>query len=62
MKNTTKKEHALTPEQQQIVDDGLRILARMIVRRHMSESASRDHQGGGVSPPEADNTLDGGAR
>ena len=62
MKNTTKKERALTPEQQQIVDDGLRILARMIVRRHMKGTASRDHQGGGVGPPEADNTFDGGAR
>ena len=60
MKSTTKEERGLTPEQQQIVDDGLRILARMIVRRHMKETASREHQGGG--PPEADNTADGGAR
>ena len=60
MKSTTKKVRGLTPEQQQIVDDGLRILARMIVRRHMKETASREHQGGG--PPEADNTSDGGAR
>ena len=61
MKNTTKKEHALTPEQQQIVDEGLRILARMIVRRHISESALRDRQGGGIGPPEAGNTADGRA-
>ena len=59
MKNTTKKEHALTPEQQQIIDDGLRILARMIVRRHLKETASREHQSG---PPEMDSTTDGGAR
>ena len=38
MKSTTKKVRGLTPEQQQIVDDGLRILARMIVRRHMKET------------------------
>ncbi len=30
-------EYELTPEQQQIVDDGLRILARMIARRVMQE-------------------------
>ena len=60
MKSTTKKERGLTPEQQQIVDNGLHILARMIVRRHMKETAPREHQGGG--PPEADNTADGGAR
>ena len=34
--------HELTPEQQQIVDDGLRILARMIVRRFIQDSAVAD--------------------
>ena len=29
--------HDLTPEQQQMVDDGLRILARMIVRRFQQD-------------------------
>ncbi len=29
--------HELTPEQQQIVDDGLRIFARMIARRVIQE-------------------------
>ena len=31
------KRYELTPEQQEIVDDGLRILARMIARRVMQE-------------------------
>ena len=31
--------YELTPEQQQIVDDGLRILARMIARRFLEDSA-----------------------
>ena len=34
--------YELTPEQQQIVDDGLRILARMIVRRFMQDARSAD--------------------
>ena len=34
--------HDLTPEQQQIVDDGLRILARMIARRAMQEEEHRE--------------------
>ena len=32
----------LTPEQQQIVDDGLRILARMIVRRFQQDARAAD--------------------
>ena len=58
MHNTTTKKHPVTPEQQQIVDDGLRILAQMIVRRHMENPTSREHHGG---PCEADPTVDGGA-
>lgn len=34
--------YELTPEQQEIVDDGLRILARMIARRFLQESARTD--------------------
>ena len=32
----------LTPEQQEIVDDGLRILARMIARRFIQDSNAAD--------------------
>ena len=39
---STTERHELTPEQQQIVDDGLRILARMIVRRFLQDSRSAD--------------------
>ena len=35
----------LTPEQQQIVDDGLRILARMIVRRFQQDTRAADGDG-----------------
>lgn len=35
----------LTQEQQQIVDDGLRILARMIVRRFQQDARAADGQG-----------------
>ena len=41
--------HELTPEQQQMVDDGLRILARMIVRRFQQDgmrAAGRDEGDG----------------
>ena len=38
-RNKRYGEYELTPEQQQIVDDGLRILARMIARRVMQEQA-----------------------
>ncbi len=34
--------HELTPEQQEIVDDGLRILARMIARRFIHDSTAAD--------------------
>ena len=37
--------YELTPEQQQIVDDGLRILARMIVRRFQEDARSADGEG-----------------
>ena len=37
----------LTPEQQQIVDDGLRILARMIVRRFQQDARAADGDGRG---------------
>ena len=37
--------YELTPEQQQIVDDGLRILARMIVRRFMQDAVATDGEG-----------------
>ena len=39
--------YELTPEQQQIVDDGLRIFARMIVRRFVQDSGVAGAQGGG---------------
>ncbi len=42
MKERTQEEPALTPEQQQIVDDGLRILARMIARRFIQDSTATD--------------------
>ena len=45
MKRKTQVEPALTSEQQQIIDDGLRILARMIVRRHMKDSAAPEQHG-----------------
>ena len=37
--------HELTPEQQQVVDDGLRILARMIVRRFQQDARATDGEG-----------------
>ena len=39
--------YELTPEQQQIVDDGLRILARMIVRRFQQDAHAADGEGHG---------------
>ena len=38
--------YELTPEQQQIVDDGLRILARMIVRRFQQDARAAAGEGG----------------
>ena len=37
--------YELTPEQQQVVDDGLRILARMIVRRFQQDALAADGEG-----------------
>lgn len=53
MSNTKPtKRYELTPEQQEIVDDGLRILARMIARRFLEDSARTD----GRDPERAENS------
>ena len=51
MRETTPQEGpTLTPEQQQIMERGLRILARMIVRRYMKDSAAGPELGGDSTP------------
>ena len=48
MSNAKRKGRSeLTPEQQQIVDDGLRILARIIVRRFQQDARAADGDGRG---------------
>lgn len=42
MKGKIQEEPSLTLEQQQTVDDGLRILARMIARRFIQDSTAAD--------------------
>lgn len=59
MRNTEFSEgHELTPEQQQIVDDGLRILARMIARRFIQDSTPAD--GEVAEPPDLGSQLGAG--
>ena len=53
MSNTKPTErYRLTPEQQEIVDDGLRILARMIARRFLEDTARTDE----CDPERAENS------
>lgn len=42
--------YELNPDQQQVVDDGLRILARMIVRRFHQDAVSAKQED--IEPPE----------
>ena len=58
-RTTPQEEPTLTPEQQQIMDRGLRILARMIVRRYMKDSATGPELGGDATHSLRD---DGGGR